>query len=783
MQVFYNTSGDALNAEANTYGSVAQAQSAGYEVVAAPVVRLTGLENVEAGDQIEIVMTNGSGSAKWGNKFDDFETLVLDASTGVESVVVQNRDNSLLVTLQAGVTSVSIPFIGTVSSNEDPLMATVKPVSGDNNNIVTSTVTAATVSDSEGGSTTTTIDSTFTAKDKGSLKFDILTTENNDNALGNDTDVDGFEGLNADNVIYTVDSDYKFTTIKSINLNEDTYTDVTSATSADYGLDVEVYAKIGSSDNKLDVVYVVNNRDDINIASSVLIDDVYIYPTSSADLGEDVYMSVNPKGDSDITKQSSLKVGTYTDYAYSAGLYNSSAEIPTLPAGSLGFAPEITSGASVKDTDLFDTDEVSDITVEDDFDDIHATEVLKIAESISGSMIDSRDIEIELPEEVQIVGFEIVNSEKITWGDDITTGTEYYYTDLPSGVEIEDNTLVIDGTAFTTTGKANFAIKFFVAADANFAGDVTATVSGGALAGETLEPVTLATMAPAVTLDTTVTNVKAGTQSTTTADITLAEVDATTFKDGETVYISIDTEDTATLANAIKFVDADVEVTEGDLDISDVKVTNSAISFKVKGESTDASTIELTNVKVSTAYGLPETNVAPFEVVVTTDAEADEFTDEASTIGYGSVRTSYINIKEGSGALSGDVVEVQPGSTTYLVNGEERTMDVAPFIDATTQSLMVPVRFIADGVGLTEEDGNLIWSANNKTVIIRNGSEIIEFPVGANFYRLNGIQISNENNAITQIVDGRTFVPFRTMGNALGIPVSWDADSRTAQYN
>ncbi len=812
-KTLFVTSAAGLTADDTSYGSKENSQSAGFEVVNAPVVRVGGiLADVDGQDiTLEVIMTSAEGNFKWRDKAGSDADIAaainaLSGTTGV-TAVRENVTNKLFVTIPAAsattAVSLNIPVVGTVSSNKAPLVATVKPVST-NSNIVTVSTTVATVNESTGGNTTTTTDSSFTGK--SNLKFNLLTKENNAGTFGNDSFTATSNEVTtyslpvlayADKVTYTATSGFEFDRAGGVTLNNHTYQKV--AATFDYGVTGAVYAKIGSSENKLDVVYSVDAP--TTVATSIKLADIYFAaPSRTVSLGQDVKVTVAPQGNSDVTKQSDLKVGTYTDYAFSSSLYNSNVTIPTLPAGSLGFVPTDANGNVVgatstydADSDIFDTDATDTISeIADLYDDIHETVAIQVKESVPASMIAGRSLEFILPEDVEIVGFDVIFDDKGALGG---VYGEYNYTNLPSDVYIDGNVLSFENIVGTTgTSKHTIALKLYVAADANYTGDVDVVVAGGALAGEELKPVTVAKFAPAVAISTTATNVKPGVQATATADITLTETVAGRFQDGETVYVKIDTENYATLDNALNIIAADVDVTEGDLSIKDVKInaTKGLVSFKVNGTSSTASTVTLTNVKVSTAYGLPDTNVAPFQVMVTTDQGDETSTNNvsttsslASTINFGKLTADYINIKSSTttGAAAGEVVQIQPGSTTYTVNGVEKTMDVAPFIDAASQSMMVPVRFIADGVGITEESGGLQWSASTKTVVLRNGSEILEFPVGANFYRVNGVKIDNENGAMTQIVDGRTFVPFRTMGNALGIPVSWNDETRTAQYN
>ena len=48
---------------------------------------------------------------------------------------------------------------------------------------------------------------------------------------------------------------------------------------------------------------------------------------------------------------------------------------------------------------------------------------------------------------------------------------------------------------------------------------------------------------------------------------------------------------------------------------------------------------------------------------------------------------------------------------------------------------------------------------------------------------VDGTRIPMEYGVKAEIKDGRMFVPFRALGQALGIAVTWDANTRTAIYN
>ena len=48
---------------------------------------------------------------------------------------------------------------------------------------------------------------------------------------------------------------------------------------------------------------------------------------------------------------------------------------------------------------------------------------------------------------------------------------------------------------------------------------------------------------------------------------------------------------------------------------------------------------------------------------------------------------------------------------------------------------------------------------------------------------VNGKQIQMDNGVNAEIKDNRMYIPFRALGNALGVKVDWDAESKTAIFS
>jgi hypothetical protein len=131
------------------------------------------------------------------------------------------------------------------------------------------------------------------------------------------------------------------------------------------------------------------------------------------------------------------------------------------------------------------------------------------------------------------------------------------------------------------------------------------------------------------------------------------------------------------------------------------------------------------------------------------------------------------------------------GSLTYTVNGMVKSMDVAPFIDFQSGRTYVPVRYLAQALGVAPQDVN--WDAATGTVMLNleeNGGLGRDIALGlavgsrtmtvTNRPGSQGIQaqfISTRKmrmDAAPEIVDGRTMVPARWVVQAFGYALLWD---------
>nr|WP_317357556.1 CAP domain-containing protein [uncultured Tyzzerella sp.] len=105
------------------------------------------------------------------------------------------------------------------------------------------------------------------------------------------------------------------------------------------------------------------------------------------------------------------------------------------------------------------------------------------------------------------------------------------------------------------------------------------------------------------------------------------------------------------------------------------------------------------------------------------------------------------------------VIKVTIGSKIGNVNGKNVEMDVAPYIK--NGITMIPLRFVASSLDIPDE--NIIFNQGSKSVTIIYKDKHIHF-------------LSYE----IEIKNGRTFVPFRTLGEYLDLSIEWDSKTKTA---
>ncbi len=505
-----------------------------------------------------------------------------------------------------------------------------------------------------------------------------------------------------------------------------------------------------------------------------------VVSTDEDDTYGDIEITVS--GGKGITRQT-IKVGERADYGFALTALE---DVPTIFAGR----------SFLRDSDL----------EEEDFE----TAEFEFAETTPGTWLDGRKLEFTVPDGVKIIGYEI---------------TDHKYIDMKP---FESATIDDDGTTLSFSnfkGALNDSdcsyvdLQLYISAAADFAGDVTVDVAGAGLDKEQLSALTVAKVVSPVTVEAASTTANIGYKAVETSDIKITENAYGALLE-EPVYIKLDD----TYASDIAFDDSDIDYTvDGEVEIKNFKVKSGEITFTVDASSyNNPSTITITGVKVGTTRSIP---YGSYSIIIGDDALVNNYKEDVDVPSKVSIdegqflsvesredtdgKTSgseydlfeeegfefkdYLTIKTDPGTLDGKV-EVTIGSSTIKMDGKEVAMDTAAYIQTASNSTMVPLRFVSLAIGVDQaavEDADnsskITWDANNKVATILyaagNGQKIIQFQANSPVMVIDGTAITMENGVKAEIVDGRMFVPFRALGTALGVPVSWDAETRTAIYN
>ncbi|MCD7777617.1 MAG: copper amine oxidase N-terminal domain-containing protein [Clostridiales bacterium] len=136
---------------------------------------------------------------------------------------------------------------------------------------------------------------------------------------------------------------------------------------------------------------------------------------------------------------------------------------------------------------------------------------------------------------------------------------------------------------------------------------------------------------------------------------------------------------------------------------------------------------------------------------------------------------------------SGYEVRVTIGRSSVVINGKTSTMDAAPYIQTSSSSTLVPLRFVAlailgGSVSNADTSDIVSWDSDTRTATIYAGDDVIKFTADSNYMTINGVTSAMSNGVKAEIKDDRMYIPFRALGEALGAEVDWESDTKTAVY-
>ena len=116
--------------------------------------------------------------------------------------------------------------------------------------------------------------------------------------------------------------------------------------------------------------------------------------------------------------------------------------------------------------------------------------------------------------------------------------------------------------------------------------------------------------------------------------------------------------------------------------------------------------------------------------------------------------------------------EVQVEGIRLMVDGKDITELSEPVIE--NDRTLVPLRFVSEEIG-----AEVIWDGEMRSVRVKKGDKDILFWIGSHLLDYGNGESYGISDVAPKIINDRTYVPLRLIGNALGIGVDWDGNQRT----
>ena len=241
--------------------------------------------------------------------------------------------------------------------------------------------------------------------------------------------------------------------------------------------------------------------------------------------------------------------------------------------------------------------------------------------------------------------------------------------------------------------------------------------------------------------------------------------------------VEISAADDAGNNSVLRFIiDADQTAPALLLDSLPSSVTSSSLT--VSGRVTDRSGVRSVLIN---GHEVPLFSDGLFSESITLARGSNEVVVEASDAYGNTVRREVSVVSSGGSAGTTRrplLVVLTIGQRTMQVNGMSVAMDAAPLI--RNGRTLLPVRVLVEQLG-----GTVSWDAKARTATVKLGDRAVVLTVGQNTASVNGrsmpIDASNPK-VVPEIINGRTFLPLRFVGENLGLDLAWDAASQTISF-
>jgi hypothetical protein len=257
-------------------------------------------------------------------------------------------------------------------------------------------------------------------------------------------------------------------------------------------------------------------------------------------------------------------------------------------------------------------------------------------------------------------------------------------------------------------------------------------------------------------------------------DITLTESAPEIFAAPGQILLKAPAGVTFSATPIVTVTDGDLQIDASGVGIDTTSANEGLILIKVKSSSNKPSTIKISSLKLTIDRTVPEGDIflkVGGSSLIENNIDAFPNSDWVTEIAVAKVITPAPEDTKTTTVFKID-------DPKYTVNNVEKNSDVAPYIKEARTYL--PLRLVAEAVGIS--DDNIIWNANEQSVILLKGGRSVKLVIGNSVMIINGMPITID--AAPEIVEpGCTMLPLRAVAQALDCYVQWDATTQTVTVN
>ena len=395
--------------------------------------------------------------------------------------------------------------------------------------------------------------------------------------------------------------------------------------------------------------------------------------------------------------------------------------------------------------------------------------VITLKENVKDSVRFDRPIDIDFPEWVNVIG---IKSAKLD-GKDVTSDFEEGFDITKKRLEKvgKEKEIVSSGTVRlsptnATTKALKLEVEFEIETKANATGNIDVVFGGRAFDKEEVKQ-TVGSVKPVIEVTTEKTKLDVGYKGQPVGRIRIKEAEKGAIQKGE---ILVQFED---FTHGRWEKEPVVKVVEGEMKLGEIKLlSNGTLSIEVKSVSREPVTIEVSDGVMTTSRAIAD---GEYDIDIFGDAIIDKNLKGSDwEKGYAS---PYLTVGLGSDEeKEKKEVSFVIGQPSYAAGEETLNMDAAPYIDENGRT-MVPVRYVAEAIGVSPQ--NILWGDRTVTIFTTN-NQVVQVKVDTPTITINGANIQMDTKAV--IKDGRTYLPISWVAKVLGVPYTWDSDTKTVTF-